>query len=245
MRAAITLAVTLFAFTATAADWATEADALYSRRDEPGVSDRLKKMIEETLKEVPGSYAALWRLLRIAYWQSEPLTGEAKAAAGLACWDVAKRAVAASPNGSTTSPNGVEALYWEAVCVGARAEGLGMVHALWDGLEQKFRAPLDAALDLNKTYQNCAPLRALGRYWYQLPWPKYAGAKSIAALEEAIKICPKDLRARVYLAETLVKEGQAPRAQSLLEEVAKGDENYDPPEARRAKALGKAVRARL
>ncbi len=239
MRRTFAILFSLSALTAAAAlDWTAEADSLYATRDAPGVSDQLETLLNAKLKDDPKSYEALWRLARIQYWKSESLSGDPKADAGLACWDVAKRAI-------ETSPEGVEGLYWEATCVGARSEGMGILHALTHGLEKKFREPLDAALRVNKSYQNCSPLNAIGRYWYKLPWPKYDGDKSIAALEDAIKTCPQDLRARVYLAETWIKEGNKKRATELLDEVDKGDETYDPPEARRAKDFAKKARAKL
>jgi cytochrome c-type biogenesis protein CcmH/NrfG len=81
---------------------------------------------------------------------------------------------------------------------------------------------------------------AWGRFYEKLPWPKRDRAKAERALRGVLAgKNPNNLRARVFLADTLAHDGRAPEAKRLLDEVAAAPlGRYDAAEERRAKALG-------
>jgi predicted Zn-dependent protease len=60
----------------------------------------------------------------------------------------------------------------------------------------------------------------MGRYWYQLPWPKRNIKKSISYLEEAVTCAPTTIRGYVYLAESYLEGGEKKLAQECLQKTS-------------------------
>jgi hypothetical protein len=114
-----------------------------------------------------------------------------------------------------------------------------VVKALSIGLEGKFRDRLGKAGALNDGYENAGVETAWGRFYDKLPWPKRDRKQAEEHLRRAMQINPAALRARVYLASVFLDSDRAPEAKQLLDEVAAAPVGrYDPPEERRAKAMG-------
>jgi hypothetical protein len=219
------------AFAQKAAPDYASLDALFARRDQPGVITELKQKLEAALKQDPNDYGLLWRQARAIQWVADGETnGDKKAELGKQCWAIADKANAAKPNQ-------IEANYFGAVCIGAYSQGVGILKALSQGLEGKFNERLDAALKINPKFQGCAPLIAKGRYYYELPWPKRDLDKSVETYEKAAKLCPESLRIYLYLSETELKKDGAVPALIPLQKVRDGKIDYDPPEGKRVKAL--------
>jgi hypothetical protein len=126
--------------------------------------------------------------------------------------------------------------------MGNYALGLGVVKALSQGMEGKFRDRLGHAAALNEGYEAGAVETAWGRFFDKLPWPKRDRKKAEEHLRRAMEINPAALRARVYLASSLVDGNRPEEAKRLLDEVAAAPVGrYDAPEERRAKALANGL----
>jgi len=118
------------------------------------------------------------------------------------------------------------------------ALGLGVVKALSQGMEGKFRDRLTHAQALNGSYEWGGIETAWGRFFDKLPWPKRDRKKAEEHLRKAIELNPSALRARVYLASTYLDADRTIEAKHLLDEVAASPVGrYDAPEERRAQAL--------
>ena len=93
--------------------------------------------------------------------------------------------------------------------------------------------------ELDPKYQYGGIDVAWGRFYEKLPWPKRDRKKAEEHLRKVLtQINPNNLRARVFLADTLAHDKRAAEAKRLLEEVmAAPAGKYDAPEERRAKAL--------
>ena len=123
--------------------------------------------------------------------------------------------------------------------MGNYALGLGVVKALSQGMEAKFRDRLTRAQALNPGYEQGAVETAWGRFFDKLPWPKRDRKKAEEHLRKAIEMNPNALRPRVYLASSYLDADRAMEAKHLLDEVAAAvPGRYDAPEERRAQALG-------
>jgi predicted Zn-dependent protease len=141
-------------------------------------------------------------------------------------WDVAEQALKARPGG-------VEGHYYAAINAGTYGQAIGVLKALTQGVEQPFLDHLRVAMEKAPDLDDGGPALAMGRYYYELPWPKYDGAESMRILREVVKKHPHNLRARLYLAETLLKEGQPQESLSLLEGILAAKEGSgDPAEVR-------------
>ncbi|MBI5070796.1 MAG: hypothetical protein HZB56_21450 [Deltaproteobacteria bacterium] len=217
----------------------SRADALYARRDEPGARADLEKLLGEAARRAPADYGVLWRRAQLQFWISDDplLPAEEKSKLGQACWEVADEAARAQPGK-------VEGWFYAAGCMGNYALGIGVLKALTQGIEGKFKERLAKAEALDAAFQSGAIATAWGRFYYELPWPKYDAARSEQRLRDALGRNPRNVRALVYLAELFRKEGKPEEAGRLLESaVARPPGAYDAPEERRWQARARALLA--
>jgi len=217
----------------------TRIDTLYAGRDDRRVLDEQRRLLDEQVPRAPNDYDLLWRAARLYFWLGDDpsLSSDERSKLGKTGWDLAERAVAAAPN----RPDGH---YWAAVNIGTYALGLGVVKALAAGLEGKFKERLTRAEALAPDYNRGGVGVAWGRFYEKLPWPKRDRAKAEQALRRVLtQQFPNNLRARVFLADTLAHTGRAAEAKRLLDEVAAAPlGRYDIAEEHRAKALGDGLR---
>lgn len=210
------------------------ADELFKRRDQPGVLAQIAALLDPALARAPNDYELLWRVARADFWRSDDpdLSMEDRVKAGKVGWDVAERAVA-------QNPNRVEGHFWAVGTMGNYALGLGIVKALTQRIEGKFLARIQAAERIDPRYADGAIPVAWGRYYDKLPWPKRDVQKSIAYYRKVFEINPYSLRARYYLAELELEEGNVNEAKRLIDEIAAAPVGrYDAPEERRFKLMG-------
>jgi hypothetical protein len=220
-----------------------ELDALNNERWIPASIQKLESRTNEALKAHTSDARVLWRAARLKAWQCEGGTDSSKKAAlGKEAADLGERAVKANPSL-------VEAHYFTATGLGCYSQSVGVLRALTEGLEGRFNERIDTAIKLDPSYQFAGPLTVKGRYFFELPWPKRDLGRSAEFLQKAIKTEPASLRARYYLAETQLKDGDPKKAKETLTRVFEGDESYDVAEARRIKAwavqLSKAIEEEL
>lgn len=212
-------------------------DELYAHRDERAAWTEEQRLITAALERAPASYDVLWRAARVFFWLSDDPAAaiDQRSRWGKQGWDLAERAVAARPND-------VAGHYYAAICMGNYALGLGLMKALSMGMEGKFKDRLKRAGELNAGFDNGGIAMAWGRFHDKLPWPKRDRARAQQHLREALTLNPHSLRARVFLASSLIDSDRAREAKSLLDEVTAAPVGrYDPPEERRAKGLGSAL----
>ena len=212
-------------------------DDLHRRRDDKSAWNEQLRLIQTLIARGPGDYGVLWRAARFYFWASDDpgVSKEQRSRWGKDGWDFAERAIVANPND-------VAGYYWAAVCMGNYALGLGVVKALSQGMEAKFRDRLTHAQALNAGYEFGAAETAWGRFFDKLPWPKRDRKKAEEHLRKAIELNPAALRARVYLASSYLDTDRAQEAKRLLDEVAAAvPGRYDAPEERRAQALAQGL----
>ena len=212
----------------------TRVDDLHRRRDEKAAWNEEQRLIQSLIARAPNEFGVLWRAARFYFWASDDpgVAKEQRSRWGKDGWDLAERAI-------VVNPNDVAGYYWAALCMGNYALGLGVVKALSQGMEGKFRDRLTRAQALNAGYEMGAAEVAWGRFFDKLPWPKRDRKKAEEHLRKAIEMNPNALRPRVYLASSYLDGDRAIEAKHLLDEVAAAvPGRYDAPEERRAQALG-------
>ena len=206
-------------------------DALHARRDEPDALDEADRLVAAALAREPSDYDVLWRPARVRFTQSDQPSrpeGE-RSRLGKEAYDLAERAIA-------VNPNDVAGHYWAALGIGSYAEGMGALRALANGIEGKFRRPLERAPALDVTYDHGNVPVIWAAYHLELPWPKRDRSKSAEELRQALAINPANLRARLYQARIALDEGRRDEAWQLLRAIAAADVGkYDAPEERRVK----------
>lgn len=209
-------------------------DELHRRRDDKVAFSEAQRLVQAGLQRAPDDYGVLWRAARFYFWASDDpgVSRDQRSRWGKDGWDIAEHAIA-------VNPNDVAGYYFAAVCMGNYALGLGVVKALSIGLEGKFRDRLGKAATLNDGYENAGVETAWGRFFDKLPWPKRDRKQAEEHLRRALQLSPAALRARVYLASVYLDTDRVREAKQLLDEVAAAPAGrYDPPEERRAKAMG-------
>jgi tetratricopeptide (TPR) repeat protein len=212
-------------------------DAAWAQRDQPGELDRIRADLEQAERVAPDDYGVLWRFSRLYFWVSDDpnLPDDEKSKLGKQAWDYGDRATVANPKG-------VEGWFYSAGGMGNYSLGIGVLKALAQGIEGKFRERLSKAESIDPGYNAGGIFTAWGRFYFKLPWPKYDSHKSESNLLKAIKMNPDNVRARVYLAELYLKEDHPKEARKRLEQaLAHEPGRYDAPEERRYQARAKQL----
>ena len=215
-------------------------DAAWPKRDEPGRLDPILADLKKAEALAPNDYGVLWRTARWYYWMADApgIPDPDKARLGKIAWDYGDRATRADPNR-------VEGWFYASTGVGMYSIGISVVKALLDGMESKYLDRLKKAQSIDPSYYGYGAEVAWGRYYYELPWPKYDAEKSEEALREALRLNPKNLRAKVFLAELYLKEDHPAEASKLLGDVLAATPGaYDPPEERRVQEMARQLLAK-
>jgi hypothetical protein len=125
---------------------------------------------------------------------------------------------------------------------------MGVVAALRQGIEGKFRENLEYVLRRDPNYDGGSAMMALGRYYHLLPWPKRDKRRALGCLNAALEANPTNLTAKVYLAELLADGGAggAQQASELIAEVlAAKPSGPEAPEQRRAQRLARELSPKI
>jgi hypothetical protein len=241
---AIVLALLLqgLASTANASFSATqEFDQLWTLRDDDAVAARLETRAQEFAAS--SDYEKLWRAASWYVWVATgDLPATARRAASLA-------GQAAGDRARQANPDGVEGKYWTALSVGLYASFVSQFEALGLGLDDRFRAPLQQAMESDPESQNphlewVGPVVALGAFYQHLPWPARNRSRARQLFERAVRSRPENLRAHFLLAD-LLKDEDLAAARRELQSVVDGDESYDPADAHRQKRRAAALLEQL
>src|SRR5579863_8891448 len=158
-------------------------DALHARRDEPAALVEERRLADAALAEAPTDYGALWRAARAIFDESEAprLSDDQRSQLGQRAYDLAERAIAANPNDAA-------AQYWAALSIGRYAEHMGVLRALSNGIEGKFKRPLERATALDVSYDHGSVPVVWAAYYLELPWPKRDRDKAARELRKALEI---------------------------------------------------------
>lgn len=217
------------------------ADAGYARRDEPAELEAAQAALGRAAELAPQDGRVLWRQARLEVWLAEDpaLTDAQRSERGKRAWDLGERAIAADP-----AP--VEPWFWAVSGMGNYSLGIGILSALAQGIEGKFRSRLLEAEKRDQEFQRGSIYVAWARFYFKLPWPKQDPGKSERMLRAALKLNPENVRARVYLAELYADAKRVPPARLEYQAaLAKPPGQYDAPEERRWQELARAGLARL
>jgi tetratricopeptide (TPR) repeat protein len=241
MRSILLAVLVLVALPALAAtpEELSSWDALYARRGDAAAVKQLDEALTQALKAAPEDYEVLWRAARLRQWQADGATdAKVKKNLGKQTWELGEKA-------RKLAPDRIEGQYYAALGIGAYSQAVGILTALGEGLESKFNERLDAALKIDPMYERGGPLLTKGRYYYELPWPKRDLKKSAALFQKALAKHPESLRAWMYLAETLLADGEEKQAHEAILKVSQGSVGYDPAEGQRVQGLAKKVQAAI
>ena len=139
-----------------------EIDAAYEHRDDPAQLELQRSKLAEAEKLAPGNYDVLWRQARLNVWLADDpkAGGKEKERLGKIAWDYGDKATAANPGR-------VEGWYWGAAGMGLYGLGIGVITALKQGIEGKFKERLSTAEKIDPNYNHGGIQTAWGRLYYE------------------------------------------------------------------------------
>ena len=183
-----------------------EGDLLWAERADPDKAQASIEAYMNVLAVDPGHYEACWKIARSYFYLGDrlPETDELKDRHK----ELGEQGMSYATRALKVNPEGIEGHYYYALSLAQYSIGISIVKALLKGLGPDYERHLDKVLAINREYDYAGPLRAMGRYWYRLPWPKRDLKKSIDYLEQSVEAAPQSIRGYVYLAESYLKDGR-------------------------------------
>ena len=200
-----------------------KADALWLVSTDPDRASKALALYEKVLEREPDNYEALWKIARSYFVIGDglPETREFKDRHK----ELGEKGMSYARRALEVNPQGIEGYYYYGLSIAQYSIGISIIKALVKGLGPEYEKHIGKALKINKLYDNGGPLRAMGRYWYMLPWPKRDIKKSIAYLKEAEAAAPLSIRGHVYLAESYLKGGKEDLAREQLTKAVETGED--------------------
>lgn len=195
-------------------------DVLYERRGDAGVLDELIATAQRQLQTDVDNYDVTWRLARAWSWRGYVAADRAEGRVA------AEHALELGRQAMTLAPGRVEGYFTYAIASGVYANAIGVAQAFVRRVGPDFERAMTRAYELDKHFDDGSPMVALGRYYYELPWPLRDLAQSARLLEEATASHPQSMRGHLYLAETyyaLDRRREARRALDTVLSTASSD----------------------
>jgi tetratricopeptide (TPR) repeat protein len=191
-----------------AEDFITQGNALFDKSATSYENYKLSgNMFVKALEADPSSYEAVWKASR-SY--------------GLYAYESKKK------NTSTWKDDckvyGKHGMKYGEKAIQLNADGVSVVTAIKEGLAEKTKNSFEKVYQINKMYDDGGTMKALGRYYFIMPWPMGDKKISLKYLTEFEKLFPVDPEGQVYLAETLIKTGSKSEARPLLKKA--GDKYF-------------------
>jgi hypothetical protein len=210
-----------------AEDFMAEGNALYDKGKTSFESYKLSgDTFVKALEATPNNYEAAWKAAR-SYREYANESKEKNVSSWKAiCKEYGKLGMKSGEKAIALNPDGVEGNYWYGCSVGNYADSVSVLTALKEGLKNKTQSSFEKSYKADKMYNNGGPIKALGRFWFVLPWPMQDKKLSVQYLKEYQKSFPNDTEGQVYLAETLMKTGGEAEAKTMLQKASSSRNKY-------------------
>jgi tetratricopeptide (TPR) repeat protein len=202
-----------------------KGDTLWLGSTDPDRPSKAIALYEKVLDRDPDNYEALWKIARSYFVMGDllPETKEFKNSHK----ELGEKGMSYASRALEVNPQGIEGHYYYGLSIAQYSIGISIIKALVKGLGPEYEKHIGKALMINKLYDTAGPLRAMGRYWYMLPWPKRDIHKSITYLKEAEAAAPLSIRGHVYLAESYMKGGKKDLAREQLTKAVETEEDLE------------------
>jgi uncharacterized protein YxeA len=198
----------------------SEADRLV---DQGGI-ENIQKALEIYQKEAdqtPGSYEANWKCAKAHYLYADACIQQGVAGWEEICKNFGKAGFGYGEKAISIAPDKIEGNLYYGLCVWKYSDGVSILRALKEGLKGSTQNAFEKSYAIDKMFDNGWPMKALGRFWQQLPWPLKDDESSQKYLAEHHQHFPDDPQGLVFLSETLIDLGDKQKAKQLLEIAAK------------------------
>lgn len=210
-----------------AQDLLAEGNALYDKGKSNVESYKLSaEKFVKALEAKPDSYEAAWKAARsYREYANDSKKKNVPNWKGI-CKEYGKLGMKFGEKAIALNPNAVEGNFWYGCSVGNYSDGVSVVTALKEGLKNKTQASFEKSYKINKMYTDGGPVKALGRFWFVLPWPLQDKDLSLKYLKEYQKLFPNDAEGQIYLGEVLLKMKNKDEAKVLLQKAESSSDKY-------------------
>lgn len=198
-----------------------ELDHLWAERADPNAVERAISVGARAIQEDPSDYDIAWRLAR-AYWRKGDLPKDKSQRRE--AYATARRY---AETAAKLDPGRVEGHCYYALTTGDYGGTLSVISAIKEGIGSTFEQEMKRAYHIDRNFDHGAPMLALGRYYFELPWPKRDLNQSRRYLEELKQRHPDALLGRLYLAETDHALGDDTAARQELQYVLSHEPERD------------------
>lgn len=221
----------LFILNLSAQNLLQEADSFYDNRGEVFHQDKLiaddtkiNKAIELYKKVVETASGAekeeaTWKLMRAYYFKGKYTTNDSEAKKKI--YDLGKEL---GKSALEEFPESVGIHLFSAIVWGVWGEEYGIMKAARQGVAGKIKEHCEKVVQLDPNFDEAGGYRVLGRVYFKAPkiplilgWP--SKKKAVEILEQSIKIAPKNLNTRQFLAEALYSQDQKDRAIQIMKDI--------------------------
>ena len=180
----------------------------------------------KALEANPAGYEAAWKAARSYRYYADESKKKNTQNWKAACKEYGKLGMKYGEKAIALNQAGVEGNAWYGFSVASYSDSVSVLTALREGLKDKTQNSFEKAYKVNKLYNDGGPIKALGRFWFVLPWPLQDKKLSLTYLREYQKTFPNDPEGQVYMAETLMKTGSKDEAKTLLQKASASDDKY-------------------
>lgn len=187
----------------------------------------------KALEANPNSYEAAWKAAEAYREYCENAKRQNVPNWKGICKEYGKIGMKNGEKAITLNPGAIEGNFWYGCCVGSYSDGVSVLTALKEGLKGKTQSSFEKSYELNKMYHDGGPIKALGRFWFVLPWPLQDKKLSLKYFREFQKLLPNDPEGQVFLGELLMNMKEKDEAKSLLQNAAASSDTYFSSEAKR------------
>jgi len=211
----------------------TEADRLFEKGDMQSIRESIPFYLK-ALEANEDAYEANWKCARAhAEYANKAFQQGLDGWKGI-CERHGKEGMKYGEKATRLTPDRIEGNYYYGLCVKSYADAVSVLTGLAESLKGSTQKAFETAYKLDKMYKNGGPIKALGRFWFVLPWPLKDIEDSLKYFEEHHKYFPEDSEGQVWYAEALIDDGRKAQARKLLEKASDGDDAYY---SKRAKEL--------
>lgn len=210
---------------AMAADYLTQAEAIY---EEDSLESAIKSLslYRKAVEENPDSYEANWKMARaLRRYADLSLQAEVDDWKNI-CKTYGKEGLKYAEVARDMEPDRVEGNLFYGLSAATYSDGISILKAIKEGLRTKTEKAFERAYEIDKMYDDAAPILSLARMWHQLPWPYQKEKTSEKYFEEYYALFPDNPEGLVYYAELLKDRKKKDRAIELLKQAAQSGHPY-------------------
>ncbi len=212
--------------------FALRAEVLDGERAEPARIEEAIGHYRAAAEADPASLEARWKLLRALHYAIDftTLPDDAKEARVGEAVELARSSSEYTDDAQGAPPDRARLLFWSSIAWGTRAQRVGLLTIVREGVAKRMYENAQQSLDLDPSVDRGGPLRLLSRLHSTLPRVPFVSgwvdrSQALPLAERAYALDPGHPGNRLILALTLLEResSRSGEARDLLESVASAE----------------------